>query len=98
MSRQPDRRLRRRSGKRSGAEAVRRVGGASGPAGAALKPYRKFSHARPGQARQRPGQGRSGRDLNRLPRGSVFGSVRTCCLLVAVALLGERRPANRDDH
>jgi hypothetical protein len=41
MSRQLDRRLRCRSGKRSGAEAVRRVGGASGPAGAALKTYRK---------------------------------------------------------
>jgi hypothetical protein len=35
--------LRRRSDKRSRAEAVRRVGGASGPGGAALKTYRKFS-------------------------------------------------------
>jgi hypothetical protein len=42
MSPQPDRRLRRRSGKRSRVEAVRRVGGASGPGGAALKAYRKF--------------------------------------------------------
>jgi hypothetical protein len=65
---------------------------------------RKADPSRIKEARQPAGQttgqaGWPGRDLETAClRGSVFRSATTCCLLKVVALLGERRPANRDDH